>query len=985
MERFWRGVGVQLGKRWYAVLAAVIVITGVLSIGLSKLEFATGQDSYLNQDSQEAVDNVLFQDTFGGEAIVLVFTMDQGKTIGDLFTPGNTAAFEQLETKLRDVPEVSAVLTPLTSMIWSEAIAGGPGTLALSSASERDPDPASKQLRLDDITLSLARLGAVEDRTLGDPSWTDFLLYANQGYSAADGVVTAPAQEDKVIRSSLLSTFPNQNIAVGGIVLTGNATLDELSSATDAVLEVMKGTTIEGASIVTTGSPVYLKDINDYLQGGMLTLGALALAIMAVILLVMFRVRWRLLPLLAVFVGIAWGFSILGFLGISLSLVTIAGMPILIGMGIDFAIQIHNRVEEEVVLDKEAHPIAETVANVGPPLVVAVAGAVVSFLSLRVSRVPMIRDFGVLLAIGIAVLLAVGIIVPVTVLGAREWHRRTKTRGPSFTERIVVTLGSVSTKFVPVLAVAAILLVALGISLESRTKIQSDPVRWIDQGSEVVADVKRLEEGTGFSTTLGILIEANNVLAPEVADVLTDFVFDAEARDEVVVSSSLVGTMAKVIDVPGATRLAPTSDDLKAALEVAPPDIAKSLVGQGGLSAQVNLRLGPADLEKRAVLVKDLEADLDSRLADVQLKPDSILAVGLDAGEPPIRAVPSGLAVVGVGLLENLKANRMALTYVALAAAALWLLVRFRSITRTLLTMVPVILAVGASSAIVSGLGITLSPMTTVSGPLVIANCVEFAVLITARYLEERENGHTARQATDIASARTGRAFFASAATTIGGFATLVISPLPLLRDFGLIVTLNIAIALLAALVLMPPLLVYADERGWISLEERAKQGVRSVRLAAPAKGREFAVTMGAVVAVVAALFALLGNARVEQATAVVSDYEAVPLPTTTTTTTTTIPGEEPPAIDPSTYGTERPTGIVGGTLFDLLTAQGVPANQAVCTAEVLLSRVTEADLLAAGIATFSDEAVAPVVTAALDCQIPQETLDAVLNAARGG
>ena len=57
-------------------------------------------------------------------------------------------------------------------------------------------------------------------------------------------------------------------------------------------------------------------------------------------------------------VGVVWTFSLLGLIGLELSLVTISGLPILIGLGIDFAIQIHNRVEEEVVLDKDEHPIA---------------------------------------------------------------------------------------------------------------------------------------------------------------------------------------------------------------------------------------------------------------------------------------------------------------------------------------------------------------------------------------------------------------------------------------------------------------------------------------------------------------------------------------------------------------------------------------------------------------------------------------------------
>lgn len=49
---------------------------------------------------------------------------------------------------------------------------------------------------------------------------------------------------------------------------------------------------------------MYLAEINDYLKGGMLTLDLAALAVMAVILFLIFKVRWRLLPLLAVLVGV---------------------------------------------------------------------------------------------------------------------------------------------------------------------------------------------------------------------------------------------------------------------------------------------------------------------------------------------------------------------------------------------------------------------------------------------------------------------------------------------------------------------------------------------------------------------------------------------------------------------------------------------------------------------------------------------------------
>ena len=295
----------------------------------------------------------------------------------------------------------------------------------------------------------------------------------------------------------------------------------------------------------------------------MLTLGAAALVVMAVILALIFKVRWRLLPLLAVLVGVAWAFSLLGLIGIDLSLVTISGLPILIGLGIDFAIQIHNRVEEEVVLDKDEHPIAETVANVAPPLIAAVVTGILAFLALRISKVPMIRDFGVLLAIGVVVLVVVGIVVPVSALGIREWTKRTDEREESAVEKLVVKLGGLPTKLgVPIIVLATMLFVG-GVLVEGRTKIQSDPIKWIDQSSQTVTDIDRLADETDFASTLGVFVTANNVFDQPIVDLIWDFTVDAEARPEVVATSSLVGTMAKVIAIPGATPIAPTSQDVK--------------------------------------------------------------------------------------------------------------------------------------------------------------------------------------------------------------------------------------------------------------------------------------------------------------------------------------------------------------------------------------------------------------------------------------
>jgi predicted RND superfamily exporter protein len=191
----------------------------------------------------------------------------------------------------------------------------------------------------------------------------------------------------------------------------------------------------------------------------------------------------------------------------------------------------------------------------------------------------------------------------------------------------------------------------------------------------------------------------------------------------------------------------------------------------------------------------------------------------VDHGDGPdgVRTTPSGLAVVGVALVENLASGRILLTYLAIALVFVWLTISLRSLVRSLLALTPVLIALGTLSLVAYFGGFDLSPMTSVGGPLVVAACTAFTTLILYRYLEERRRELEPPEAMAVAGARTGRAFVVSALTTVAGVAVISLSSLPLVRDFGITVAMTISIALLAALVVLPPLVIWADRRGWVS------------------------------------------------------------------------------------------------------------------------------------------------------------------------
>ncbi|MGH9003104.1 MAG: RND transporter, partial [Acidimicrobiia bacterium] len=261
MRRVWAWMAVNFGKHAGIVGVIGLAITLILGLGITKLDFATGQDSYLNKDEQVYKDSVAYQDLFGGQAMVTLFTMDEGQTVTDLFTPDNIEHIQQAEEELRGTDGVLTVISPLTALQFTQNMVEGPPDApgdvtqsvagqALLSARDREPDPEAQALRLEDASTTLARINAVQGpHTFDNPEWIDFLLFDNRDE----------------IRKSLRPFFPDENHAQMISRLVGNASLEDEGTASDRIVEVVQAEPFENATTTTTGAAVLLKDLNDYL------------------------------------------------------------------------------------------------------------------------------------------------------------------------------------------------------------------------------------------------------------------------------------------------------------------------------------------------------------------------------------------------------------------------------------------------------------------------------------------------------------------------------------------------------------------------------------------------------------------------------------------------------------------------------------------------------------------------------------------------
>ena len=99
MRRVWAALALYSGKHAGIVGAVGLAITLALGLGVTRLEFSTGQDSYLNKDEQTYIDNVEYQGLFGGQAMVSLFTMEEGSTVTSRVWRGGQASTSSRRVK----------------------------------------------------------------------------------------------------------------------------------------------------------------------------------------------------------------------------------------------------------------------------------------------------------------------------------------------------------------------------------------------------------------------------------------------------------------------------------------------------------------------------------------------------------------------------------------------------------------------------------------------------------------------------------------------------------------------------------------------------------------------------------------------------------------------------------------------------------------------------------------------------------------------
>ena len=545
-----------------------------------------------------------------------------------------------------------------------------------------------------------------------------------------------------------------------------------------------------------------------------------------------------LLTFLTIAFAIQWmnGYGYLRF-GEQTQMVQI--LPILlIGLGVDYAIHMSTRYRQElgggVGVDRS---IAIAIRTVGVALVLATVTTAVGFLTNVTNDIPALAEFGELAAVGIVISFFLMLtFVPAVrqVLDRRaEKHGRLQTEGLQAGEarllsRLMGKMSVLPRKAATWTVIGS--LVITGFAAYGMTGLSTEFsfLDFVPTTSPLRDTALTLSERFDFPETTSVLVTGdiatgsswNGMLASYTNTAEVDFVQSVDTpQGTFPTGNSFTSVMLRLIN--------PDSDTFDQ--EILGVAVGAGL-GQTGLfpeSADITAVYDKA-VEKYPDLMASVLADTDGSYDAALFNFDttagdsgaSDLADGLNEAFAPaqaagLAAVATSSAIISSIVVNTLRDSQVSSLVLTLGAALLLLVVNFWFETRRpmlgVITTLPVAMVVIWVFGLMASFGIPFGPVTATISALGIGIGIPYMIHVTHRYLEERLEWANEDEAIEHTLTHTGGALAGSALTTMAGFGILMISTTIPFRQFGFVLSYTILLALIAAVLVLPSMLVLWD------------------------------------------------------------------------------------------------------------------------------------------------------------------------------
>jgi uncharacterized protein len=730
---------------WRVAVVTVLIFLVAL-FGTTLLAMETGSDTYIDKDTPRGAMLDHYTDTYGSDAIMVIYETDDITNIDTL------RYIENLQADMANEQYVEGV-----SGIVDLLKQGNGGVIPRSSAEV--------------------------DRIISE---------------APPGMVSR--------------YMPSKMMTIGVVALEPGlpaARLEQVLGNLQGVVSLSSPP--PGLAVTLSGEPAFSHEMQEAMGSSMSILILAAMVLMVIAVLALFNhVRYPLLSVLVVASGLVLTFGVMGLTGIPISMVVIGAFPVLIGIGIDYAIQMHSRLDEEIRKAPLAEAVKTTITKAGPAVLIAMLATSMGFIAMTLGPIPMVGDFGIVCTIGVmCCYLAALVIVPVFAVlvsyrqkgaggsvtdgGARDGGRqgatgapaKEKGRGPSYIERYDSLLGRTAYRIArnPVPLLLAVFLIAgVGFYLDNEVPISADEKTFVPQEMPALQDMNKVTRTMGATATIPVVVSGAGVIKPLTLRWIDDFGEYVVTHSDKVTGATSIAT---ILTAYNGGSLPGTDAEVQQVLARVPEETRDRYLN-GNAEAVIEFSTVDMEISQARDLVEILRKDVDWY-----------------PPPPGVTVRVTGMLEMFGALMEDIANSKTLMTVLGFVFILAFLLVVYRRV-HAVAPLIPIVAIVGWNGAIMYLLGLDYTPLTAVLGSMTIGVASEYTVLIMERVDEEIARGLELLPAIRTSVQKIGTAITVSGMTTVFGFAALTVSEFNIISNFGITTVITVGFSLAGAILIMP-------------------------------------------------------------------------------------------------------------------------------------------------------------------------------------
>ena len=567
------------------------------------------------------------------------------------------------------------------------------------------------------------------------------------------------------------------------------------------------------------GIPMIADDMMSFIKNDIIVFGiGVLLFIIATLWFVFKKVIWIVVPLSSCFFSVIIMTGLLGLLGWKVTVISSNFIALMLILTMAMNIHLSTRflqLKKNYPDKKNSEIILLTTRKMFWPILYTVLTTIFAFLSLVVSEIKPIIDFGWMMTLG----LLTSFIISFTLLPSLlniffNDKANIKEQNKS---KITEILGNFSLNSKSIILITTFFVILLSVVGIARLEVENSFINYFNKKTEIYKGMKLIDDKLGGTTPLDIIIKfpinKEKIKPDDEFDDWGDeedndkYWFTKDKIDKIIKVHNYLDSLpfvGKVLSFSSILDVATQLNDNKA-LETLEIGVLYSKIPDSIKREIIDPYISIEDNEARISLrIKDSEKDLRRNDLINKINFDLKNQIGLKQDEYRL----GGVLILFNNLLQSLFKSQILTLGFVIVGIFLMFLVLFRNLKLSLIGVIPNFIAAFFILGIIGLLGIPLDMMTITIAAITIGIAVDNSIHYIYRFKEEYAQNNNYEKTVKLCHSTVGIAILNTSITIVFGFSILVLSNFIPTIYFGVFTGLAMLLAMTSVLTLLPSLIL---------------------------------------------------------------------------------------------------------------------------------------------------------------------------------